>query len=221
MPPEAHPRAVVFDMDGVLVDSSPIHAEAFRRTLATRGLPFAGYDGIAGLRTDAAFRRLMKDLADDAALVQTCVDEKRAHFRSLTGDMAPMMPNCVETVQALAARSIALGLATSGSRASMRAFLSASGLERHFSVTLCGDDVRAAKPAPDLYLRAFAGLGIDASQGLVVEDSEAGFLAATSAGAPCILFRPSADTRARHGHDSRAIIDDLKHLLDVFREDHP
>ncbi len=213
-------------MDGVLVDSSEVHAEAFRRTLAARGLPFPllRYDAVAGLRTEAAFHHLLANgdtsRGFDEAELEACVREKRAHFRALTGDAAPLIVGAVDTVRALALRGLALGLATSGSRASMLAFLSVSGLESAFSVTLCGEDVVHAKPSPELYVRAFAGLRVEPSEGVVIEDSAAGFAAAKSAGASCVLFRASEETRARHGSAAYAAVDDLLRLLDLFPEVH-
>jgi beta-phosphoglucomutase len=221
---ESRPRAVVFDMDGVLVDSTPIHAEAFRRTMAARGLPFGDYGAIAGLRTDAAFRRLLAFSTPtpiDEADLAACVREKRQHFHDIAGKMAPIMPGAIETIRALHARGIVVGLATSGSRASMEAFLEASQLASLFSVTLCGEDVTNAKPAPDLYARAFAAVNVAPAEGLVVEDAAAGFEAATSAGARCVLFRSGEDTRTRYGARAHALIDELEHLIDVLSGEDP
>ena len=80
-----------------------------------------------------------------------------------------------------------LGLASSGSRASVAAFLSASGSAGVFNSVLCGDDVSRAKPHPEIYLRAFAELGVAPDAAMVVEDAAAGIQAARAARAGVVI----------------------------------
>ncbi len=98
----------------------------------------------------------------------------------------PVDPDIITVLHRLS-KNYLLGLASSGSRASVAAFLSSTRCTPVFSSVLCGDDVRQAKPHPEIYLRAFAQLGVAPDAAMVVEDAVAGIEAARAAGAGVVI----------------------------------
>ena len=209
-------EALVFDMDGVLVDSAPIHVKAFLRVLSSYGITSFDYDVIAGMRTRDAMRLLLSNvhLTLDEATVDALSLAKRAAFRELTKGGPPLMEGAVATVRAIATLGYRLALASSGSESSVNAFLSSSGVASLFDVVLHGEDVALAKPSPEIYLLTAKRLGLDPSHMLVVEDSISGIRAAHTAGARVVAFRSSKNIIASlHG----VVVSCANSLSDVLK----
>ena len=173
---------VAFDMDGVLLDSSAIHRAAYDEALKPYGLDI-DYAAVAGMRTSDVMRGLGDSLLLSAEQIDDLTRSKQAlavtRFADL--DSLPLFPGAIDVVQTLSGR-YPLALCTSASRATMTMFLAGSGLARHFTVTLCGDDVAQAKPSPEIYAEASLRLACDPSSLLVVEDALSGIVAAREAG---------------------------------------
>ena len=178
-------RAIIFDMDGVLMHSSPIHEAAYRQALA--GVPGADfeYHSIAGMRTDEAMRRVLGanniTVPDDQ--IATLSAEKSRLARAWIAERNPIDPATRSTLETLSSR-YRLALASSASKPTVDLFLDSNQLRQFFDCVLDGSDVKAAKPAPDIYLMACARLGLAPSECLVIEDAVNGVEAAKSAGAP-------------------------------------
>jgi beta-phosphoglucomutase len=182
---------VIFDMDGVLVTSSEIHRQAFEEILMPLGIAFH-YDRFAGRRTADVFREVLREARPPLAVSEGRIEEyarrKSARARELmTAGEGNLAPGCVAVLTALA-EGYALALASSGSRDSVKAFLDVSQLGHVFRSVLTGDDVRQAKPDPELFARSIEELGLPAGRCVVIEDSVAGVQAARLAGAIPIGF---------------------------------
>jgi len=173
-------QAVVFDLDGVLMESTPWHAQAYREVLAGAGVSGFSYARFAGMRTRDVMEVINREEARgwDAARIGELSAAKTGRALELIQANRPLVPGCVELVRGLADR-YRVGLASSASRESVAWFLKASGLE--FGVVLTGGDVKEAKPSPEIYLRAIEALG--GGEALVVEDAVAGVRAGRAAGA--------------------------------------
>lgn len=176
-------RAIIFDLDGVLYDTSDAHREAFQRALAPLGIDNVPYDRIAGMRTDQAIRLLVNEasLTVSEADVARLTETKRACAKELIPTMATVYDGSSDVIQALSSR-YSLALASSSSRHNIESYLAASGTKPHFTSILGGDDVISAKPAPDIFIASLRNLSVSPAEALVVEDSESGIRAARSAG---------------------------------------
>jgi len=213
--------AVVFDMDGVLFDSSPAHAEAFSQTFLDFKLPtLFDYEEISGMATENAMRLgLRKQQLDfDEELIAALSDRKRQHAFALLSEKPDVFPGCHETLQSLW-RTHALALATSSTKRNIDLFLKASGTEAFFSYFVSSEDVTDAKPSPAIFLRALELLGTAPDKAVIIEDSANGVLAGCAAGAEVIGFVPddlvgrAAKIKTLQGLGAQRTIGRLSELL--------
>jgi HAD superfamily hydrolase (TIGR01509 family) len=175
-------EAVVFDLDGVLIDSEPVWEEVRRGLVAERGGHWApdAQRRLMGMSTQEWARYLSDDLGvglppdEVAALV---VDRMAARYR----ERIPFLPGAVDAVHRLAARW-PLGLASSAPASLIETVLQAAGLRSYFKVTMSTEQVPHGKPAPDIYLTVTARLGVPPSSSAAVEDSSNGLRSAAAAG---------------------------------------
>ena len=185
---EHRPAALVFDLDGVLVDSAPSHNRAFEKVFAPRGICGFSYPGYAGWKTADVIRDVLQGAGQEPAaeLIQELAEEKSRLAREELRALNPVIPGCIPALEQLS-REYPLALASSGSRASVALFLSANRCTYLFRSVLCGDDVNRAKPHPEIYRRTFEALSIAPKDAMVVEDAVSGVQAAIAAGAGFVM----------------------------------
>jgi HAD superfamily hydrolase (TIGR01509 family) len=175
-------KAVIFDCDGVLVDSEPLSIAAWTTVLAVHGFQAtdADFQYCLGRSRKATLEYFTaRHALPDPAAVDAAV---QAELDRLIEIELEAFPDAVETVRELALRGVPLAVASSSRRTELDRKLARIGLHSYFDVSVAGDEVAAAKPAPDLFLAAADGLGVVPDRCLVIEDSVAGVDAATAAG---------------------------------------
>ncbi|EFC81042.1 HAD family phosphatase [Parafrankia sp. EUN1f] len=174
-------QAVIFDLDGVLIDSEQVWDEVRRAFVAERGGRWAS-DSTArmmGMST-AEWSGYLAELGAGDSPAEIAA-EVRGRVAARYGDAPPLLPGAVAAVRALADRW-PLALASSSPRALIDLVLDRSGLVRYFRETVSSEEVARGKPAPDVYLEAVRRLGVPAGAAVAVEDSENGLRAAAAAG---------------------------------------
>ncbi len=175
--------AIIFDLDGVLIDSSPAHQKAYAQILA----PFAkvswSYHDIAGMRTDEAIRNILSraKVQLPAYEVDRLVLEKRRLAHQYLKETKPISVGCEEVVKKLS-QDYQLAIGTSASRRQLELFFAISGVGKYFRLSVSGDEVERAKPDPEIYLTVATKLKTPPEDCVVIEDSIAGLDAATGAG---------------------------------------
>jgi HAD superfamily hydrolase (TIGR01509 family) len=175
-------EAVVFDLDGVLVDSEPVWEQVRRQVVAEHGGRWApdAQRRLMGMSTGEWARYLGGDLGVDlppeqiAALV---IERMAARYT----EHLPLMPGAVEAVRRLAARW-PLGLASSSPPSLIETVLDAASLRSSFQTTMSTEQVSRGKPAPDIYLAVAGQLGREPRRCAAVEDSSNGLRSAAAAG---------------------------------------
>jgi len=186
------PRALLFDLDGVLIDSTHVHAEAFREVLRGVGVDGFEYGPYAGMRTQEVIRAELRrgGCLDSDALVARLAAAKSALAAQRLASSNPVFPHALDVLERLSA-AFPLALVSSGSESSVRRFVDSNGLYGLFGAVVHGSDVTNAKPAPDPYLEAARRLGVDPGNGLVLEDADSGEASARAAG--CAVWRIHRD----------------------------
>jgi HAD superfamily hydrolase (TIGR01509 family) len=183
------PRAVIFDMDGVIVDSEPRHERAFLEVLSEigygdrHGIKFADYIG----RTD---QDLWIDFVAKHKPTQTLEELlalKRNRVLEILRREQPLFAGLPELVEKLA-QKYRLALASGSERAVVAEVLALKNLGRFFSATITGSEVARGKPAPDIFLRAAELVGVTAPDCWVIEDSKPGVAAGLAAGMQVIAI---------------------------------
>ena len=172
-------------MDGVLFLSSDVHYQAFCDALADEPVEVPYYHELAGMRTDAAIRKIFADFAVDLPKdkLKRLTSLKRMYATKKLHNFPPVAPNCWNVLNKLYQRGIILGLASSSSSKNVRLFLESSGSKEFFSVVLSGDDVIRAKPDPEIYNMAIEKLGLVPKDCLILEDNDHGIQAVERCGA--------------------------------------
>ncbi len=179
---ETLPMAVIFDMDGVLVDSAPAHFESWRR-LAKQ----CGRD-ITEEQFAATFGRQNRDIIPlligevSGTTLEALADRKEEFYRALIRDSAPVIDGAVDLIRSLHQAGVSLAVGSSGPRANIDLVLHAMGASELISVIVSGDDVIRGKPDPQVFTIACERLGVDPQRCVVIEDAPAGVEAARAAG---------------------------------------
>jgi HAD superfamily hydrolase (TIGR01509 family) len=188
----AAPLAVVFDLDGVIVDSEGAWDAARRALVEEQGGHWTADATRAMLGMSApewsryVHDELGVDLEPDEIAERVVAEVLSGYRRSL-----PLLPGAVQAVRALAGRW-PLGLASSSNRPVIDTVLSAAGIQGCFAATVSSEEVAAGKPAPDVYLAAASRLGVPPASAVAIEDSANGLRSAAAAGM-CVIAVPNRE----------------------------
>ena len=194
-------EAVVFDLDGVLVDSEPVWEEVRREVVVAHGghWPPDAQDRMMGMSTAEWSAYLVTDLGvrlSPSRVAEVVVSAMAERYRS----HLPLLPGAVDAVRLMGSR-FTLGLASSSPRSLIAVVLDASGLRASFAAVRSTEEEARGKPAPDVYLTVARLLGVDPVSCAAVEDSSNGLRSAAAAGLTVIAvprpeYPPAPDALA-------------------------
>lgn len=197
----AGPAAVVFDLDGVLIDSEQVWNEAREQLVRERGGTWHDHAtaDMMGM-SSTEWSQYMHDRLGVPMEPAAINDEVARRVMSIYEQGLPLLPHAVETVRELAAHW-PLGLASSSNRPIIELVLERSGLAPCFAVVVSSEEVERGKPAPDVYLAVARELGVDPKNCVAIEDSTNGIKSAVAAGMRTIAvpnphFPPADDALA-------------------------
>lgn len=183
--------AIILDMDGVIADTNPFHRLAWRRFAAEVGREVSEESlrrHVFGWRTEEAIVNLWGTPADGPAEVARMASRKEATYRELARGRLQATPGLETFVRRVRAAGLRLGLATSACRENVEMVLGTLGLDGVFDAVVVGEEVRVAKPNPEIFLEAARRLDVEPARCLVVEDSLSGIAAARAAGMRCVAL---------------------------------
>ncbi len=206
--------AVVFDMDGLLLDTEVLWQEAETELFRRHGGQFTWDDKLAVMGTSFAFTA--DYFADRLGLARErgpgLVDEMIGLMHDLVRRQVDARPGAVELVARLRETSgVRLGLASNSPRFLVDDALRTAGLADAFDAIVTSDDVERSKPAPDIYLLACQRLGVAPGEAVALEDSPSGVAAAKAAGLTCIAVPQFAETDVSAADE---VVDSLESLIE-------
>jgi len=180
-------RGIIFDMDGVLVNTEPIHARAWVETLADLGQDFRPEDFLDWVGIpDEKFSSYYVETRGLRISAPDLLERKRVCYRRRVQEALRPDADLGAGLAGLRDRNLQVAVATSSSRADAEHTLACAGLRSWFATVITVEDVTRHKPAPEPFLAAAAGLGVPAGACAVIEDSPAGVQGAKDAG--CLVL---------------------------------
>lgn len=212
--PTLRPAAVIFDMDGVLVDSTAAHLDAWGRFLDDHGVapPEGGIASLFG-RPGAEAVATMLDLPEGSEALRSAVldlDRRADALLDRHGPGGLLVPGATELVERLAAEGLRLAVGTSALPPGARRGL--GHLWDAFETVVTADDVARGKPDPAVYLTAAQRLGVPADRCVVIEDAVVGVRAGRAAGMHVIAVTSTATSEQLHAAGADHVV---AHLADV------
>ncbi len=182
--------AVIFDMDGVIVDSEPLHLQAEKKLFTPFGIEVKDEElqSYMGRAPQMFLRHFIDHYGLDTSVEQLYFTHKKNLFQ-LYKEKVELLSGLLELIIALKNDSIDLAIASSSDRELIFLVLEKFDLFSYFKVIISGGEVSHSKPDPDIFIEALNRLGCDACESVVIEDSSAGVQAAKSAGITCVGFR--------------------------------
>jgi HAD superfamily hydrolase (TIGR01509 family) len=209
-------KAVIFDQDGVILNSEKINVASALYAFAKLGVQLDEADKkmIIGIHpTDYKNTLLAKYNVDFDEYTKI---KSEYYYKIL--DTVELFSKTIEIIKQLKRKKIPLGLVTSSKRATTEKMMKKAGLDGVFKAMICFEDCELRKPAPDCYLKAAAKLGFEPQECLAVEDSYPGLLAAKRAGATCFVI-PNEATENQDFSQADKVIDYERELnFELFEE---
>ncbi len=186
----SHVRALIFDCDGTIADTMPLHYKAWLAVLKEHGqdFPEAMFYEMAGIPTKRIFE-ILNEKHHYKIPVEEATDRKEQLFMEMMPQVTPIEP-VVELVHQFAGK-LPMAVATGGTRSICMKTLEALGLHGHFKAIVTADDVEHGKPAPDIFLEAARLLDVLPGLCCAFEDGELGLQSARAAGMLVIDIRPA------------------------------
>ncbi len=185
-------KAVIFDMDGVIVDTEPLHREAYHSMFNAVGIAVSEtlYESFTGQSTINVCKQLCKHF-NLTETPQTLVDLKREFFKSLffnNGGLA-LIDGILDLIKDYYNNGLKLVLASSASMLTINNVFTRFELDQYFIDKLSGADLKASKPHPEIFEKAAKSTGFSKNECLVIEDSTSGIKAANAAEIYCVGFK--------------------------------
>ena len=199
-------QAIVFDFDGVLADSEPLHFRAMREMMATLGVTLTSehyYSTYVGFDDEGVFRLMEQEqgwtLGEER--IAALIEQKTQIFQDLVASADVLFPGAINCLDRLGAR-YPLGIASGALKHEIQQILARHDLEARFRFIVASGDTRRSKPYPDPYVRAAELHGLPPSSCVAIEDSRWGIEAAKTAGLKCVGITTTYDAASLPNADA-------------------
>ena len=182
---------IIFDMDGVLLDSEPMHQEIIYETFQLEGIPFdkAYIQTLTGMSAFPMWEKVKHDAQRSESVEELIKFHRDYFFKRLPEVKVPLVPHVKDVLEKFKNEGKHLSLASSSGRKLIDIFTQQTNIAHYFEVIMSGDDVQYSKPNPEIFLKVAQWYGLTATQFTVIEDSTNGIKAAKSAGMQCVGFQ--------------------------------
>jgi len=206
-------EAIIFDMDGVVADSEPLHIKAENQTLAPFNVKVTeeDYHKFMGRSPELLLESLVEKYSIDVKMQELLSVHKKNLLQLYKKEVKPIK-GALELIQWFSEKKYCLALASSSNDKLVESVISKFKIRNMFNAVVSGSEVKNIKPSPEIFLKASSKVFVSPEKCLVIEDSTAGVKAARSAGMHCIGFR-SPHSPGQDLSSADMIIDDLTVLL--------
>lgn len=208
-------RAFIFDMDGVIIDSEPLHAEVKRQTLEHYGFAVDDAELVryVGRTTRSFFQSVITDSGRTDVNAEDMTEYKHRRYLAALQGKAGIEPinGIPELLAKLKKMNIKTGLASSADPVIIEAVLTRFGVKDKFQVVISGTEIPRSKPDPAIYLLTAERLMTAPEECVVLEDSQSGIAAAKAAGMYCIAYR-NPDSGAQDLSKADRIVDKISEI---------
>ena len=213
-------KAVIFDMDGLMINSEVITYECYQAVLGKMNLTISRefYVTLLGKNIAWATGRFHEEYGEDFPVQEVIKNVHAMMANRFRTEGIPLKPGLIDLLTYLKENNYKTIVATSSNRARVDQILFHAGIEPYFDDSICGDEVTKSKPNPEIFLKACAKLGVEPSEAVVLEDSEAGIQAAADGNIPVIcvpdMKYPAPEFEAR----TTRIVKTLHDVIDYVKE---
>lgn len=183
-------KAIIFDMDGVLIDSEPLHVLADKQAFQKLGItvPEGHLDKYVGVSDSAMWKELIAEFDIEKDLKEILNMQLSTKLKLLKKSSLTAIDGIKELLQELYSQDIPIAVASSSPTIFIKTVLKKINLTKYFSIIVSGEDVRNGKPEPDIFLKTAELLGFEPEDCVVIEDSKNGVIAAKRANMKCIGY---------------------------------
>lgn len=214
-------KAVIFDMDGLLIDSESLTFQGFKKICQQKKYSFEDAFYLQFIGTNIAYMRQgFQARYGPGFPFEQILEQVHIEIEKIfASDGVPLKPGARTLLDYLKEQSIKIGLATSSARHRVDKILNKAELTNYFDATVCGDEITHSKPHPEIFLTACQKLDVKPQQALVLEDSENGIIGAYDGEIPCIHIpdlKPSSKVIEKRATD---IAPDLYAIIDWLKQE--
>lgn len=213
-------KAVIFDMDGLMIDSERVTFDGYVLECGKLGktIDEAFYRKLLGLPVPSIYQTF-RDEFGSSFPIEEIMKTVHGYVKQVFEEKGvPLKPGLTELLKYLKSHGYKTIVATSSTRDRVDRILDSSGLTEYYDDSICGNEVQKGKPDPEIFLKACEKLGVKPSEAIVLEDSETGILAASSAAIPVICVPDMKYPEKEFAEKTAVIADSLNDVLSMFEE---
>ncbi len=213
-------KAVIFDMDGLMINSERVTYECYQKVLNKMGLTMSEdfYKTLLGKTLPTAFQLMYDEYGKDFPM-QDVLDDVHALMNDIFDkEGVPLKKGLIELLTYLKDNQYKTIVATSSTRKRVDHLLGIADVMKYYDNSICGDEVTHGKPHPEVFLKACEKLGVQPSEAIVLEDSEAGIQAAYNAQIPVICIPDMKYPEEEYAKMTTKILDSLDQVIPFLQQ---
>ncbi|MGV9202728.1 MAG: HAD family hydrolase [Promethearchaeia archaeon] len=202
---------VIFDMDGVLADTGPIHFESWKKMAEEQGAKFTKdfFEETFGQQAVTITRKLLGDEYTQEKIEELAERKERYYREMVQGQLEPL-PGVMDLIETLDQKGVKLGVGSSGAAANVNLLLTGLDIKDYFDVIITAEDVEKGKPEPDVFLQAAQKVSVKPRNTIVIEDAPVGIEAARRASMKTIALTTTHNRKSLIEAD--LVVENLKYV---------
>lgn len=213
-------KAVIFDMDGLMIDSERVTFECYQEVLKDMNLTMDEefYKTLLGKPTKGIHQRFYDGYGNNFPIADVMKKVHAMMAERFEKEGVPVKKGLVSLLQYLKENSYKTIVATSSNRDRVDKILKQAGITEYFDDSICGDEVTKGKPDPEIFLKACQKLGVSTDEAIVLEDSEAGIQAGSTAGIRVICVPDMKYPEKQYEEKAYRILSDLNEVKEFLKK---